>query len=110
MKCVTSENLQSQTHLDKISTWTNDMKMKLNEGKCKVMVFNETINYQFVTRLYVNNFLLENIQQTTLLGVVITSDLKWQENTKLVKRAYRRTIILVKLYEFNVPQSDLINI
>ena len=111
MKYVTSENLQSQLHLDKISAWTDDMKMKLNEGKCKVMVFNETINYQFVTRLYVNNLLLDNVQQTTLLGVVITSDLKWHENTKLlVKRAYRRTIILVKLYEFNVPQSDLINI
>ena len=75
------------------------------------MIFNETRNYQFASRLYINGSLMETVHETTLLGVVITDNLTWHENTKLlVKRAYRRTIILTKLFEFNVPQSDLINI
>ena len=43
MKYVSNENIQSQTHLNEICTWTDRMKMKLNEGKCKVMIFVENI-------------------------------------------------------------------
>ena len=44
-------------------------------------------------------------------GVVISSDLSWKKNTKqLVQRAYRRTILLHKLFEFAVPEEDLITI
>ena len=75
------------------------------------MIFNETINYQFSTRLYLNETLLEIISQTKLLGTIITSDLSWHENTlMLVRKAYARMTILRKLYCFSVPVKDLIQI
>ena len=111
MKYISSKNIQSQIYLDKISSWTDKQKMKLNESKCKVMIFNQTRNYQFTTRLQLHDSLLDIINSTKLLGIIMSDDLTWHENTKmLVKRGFQRTIILTKLYEFDVPQSDLVNI
>ena len=75
------------------------------------MIFNFTDNFQFSTRLYLENTLLEVISQTRLLGTVISSDLKWHKNTEvIVKRGYQRMIILHKLYSFKVQVRDLVNI
>ena len=85
--------------------------MKLNTKKSNTMIFNFTEDYQFATRLYLENALLENVNETKLLGVYITSDLKWTKNTEmLVIRAYKRMIMLHRLIQFNPPQSDLVTI
>ena len=102
-------NCKSQTYLDTIQEWTDGKKMKLNQKKTKVIVFNYSRNYQFATRLYIQNELLEIVQSTKLLGTVISSDLTWWENTNyLTKKGYQRVQLLKKLYEFNVPIIDLV--
>ena len=99
---VPSENLKSQEYLNNISEWTNSKKMKLNAEKTSVMIFNETEKYQFTTRLCLNEAILEILEDTKLLGIIISSDLSWYKNTKmLVSKAYKRIILLKKLYEFN---------
>ena len=106
-----SENMQSQNTLDQIQEWTDDNKMKLNSKKSKVMIFNFTDDYQFATRLYMENNLLETVTQTKLLGTIIQTDLKWHSNTEmLIKKGYQRMLILNKLYEFKVPDEDMLNI
>ena len=72
-----------------------------------------TINYcnssQFETRLYLGDKLLEQVKEATLLGVILTDDLKWHRNTQnLVQRAYKRMSILRNLVAFNVPKYDLV--
>ena len=58
-----------------------------------------------------DNTLLEIVHQTKLLGTIISSDLKWHDNTDmLTKKAYKRMIILQKLYAFNVSDCDLVKI
>ena len=53
--------------------------------------------------------LLEIVDETRLLGCVITPDLKFHKNTQfMVKRAYARMIILHRLYSFNVATEDLV--
>ena len=42
-----TDNLKSQVYLDKIQHWTKENKMRLNEKKTKVMIFNYSTNYQF---------------------------------------------------------------
>ena len=75
------------------------------------MLFNFTNVYQFATRLYIENKLLETVTQTKLLGTIIQTDLKWHSNTEmLVKKGYQRMLILNKLYEFKVPDEDMLNI
>ena len=110
-KFLPPENFKSQETLNKIVEWTSDNKMKLNKKKTEVMIFNFTRDYQFSTRLYVEDSLLEIVNQTKLLGTIISSDLKWQSNTDmLVKKAYQRMVILHKLHSFKMPVCELVNI
>jgi hypothetical protein len=75
-----SGNVESQQFMDNICEWTNLQKMKLNENKSKVMVFNCTRMFQFLARIHLND---------TLKG-------------------YQRTSILRKLYEFDIQAEDLL--
>ena len=104
-----TENILSQSYMDKITKWTKENKMKLNAKKTKIMIINFTRNYQFSTRILLENQLLEIVDETRLLGCVITPDLKFHKNTQfMVKRAYARMIILHRLYSFNVATEDLV--
>ena len=106
---IPSQNIKSQKYMDNICEWTTTNQMKLNEKKSKVMVFNYTRNYQFATRVHLNDTLLETINETTLLGTKLTSDLKWHSNSKmLTQKGYQRMSILRKLYEFDLPVEDLV--
>ena len=106
-----SENIKSQNYLQKIQDWTASNKSKLNVEKSKVMIFNFTENFQFSTRLFLENSLLEIINETKLLGTIISSDLKWHKNTEMiVKKGFQRMIILQKLAKFKVNPRDLVTI
>ena len=110
-KYLPNEHPQSQSYLNKIEQWTHANKMKLNVDKSKVMIFNFTDNHQFATRLYMEGVLLDTITHTKLLGTIVQSDLKWSKNTDMiVKKGYQRMLILHKLYAFNIPDEDLVNI
>ena len=85
--------------------------MVLNEKKTKVMIFNYTDNYKFIAKLSINNQNLEIVQKTKLLGVQLTDDLKWNENTlELVKKANSRMILLRKVASFGASIDDMKNI
>ena len=75
------------------------------------MIFNFTLNYQFTTNLSHNGDDVEVIDETKLLGTIITDDLKWHKNTEsLVKRANARMRILHKISEFSAPIEDMVTI
>ena len=54
---IPTEHLQSQVYINTINSWTENQKMKINTSKTKTMLFNFTHNYQFGTRLKLNNAL-----------------------------------------------------
>ena len=55
--------------------------------------------------------LLTQVKETCLLGVKITDDLRWRQNTaSLVSRCYKRMAILRNLNSFHVPVYEMINI
>ena len=106
-----SENIQSQTYMDNISEWTDKKQIKLSEEKSKLMIINFTKKYQFSTRVLLNNTLLDIVDNTVLLGTVMSSDMTWYKNTQyLVRRGYQRMTILRRLYEFDIPREDLVQI
>ena len=89
--------------------------MKINTNKTKTMPFNFTKNYQFGTRLHLNNGQLETVTETKLLGTILTNELKWDKNTDhIVKKSCSRMELLRKLYGFGAPpkgpQISLYNI
>ena len=106
-----STNTKTQIFIDKISEWTKTNKMELNRKKSKVMLFNYTNNFQFTSRIEMENDTMEVIRETKLLGVIVNDHLDWTSNTSsLVKRANARMRLLHKLVDFGVPQDDLVNI
>ena len=105
---ILAENLKTSKHLEEISEWTKKKKMQLNLKKTKSMIFNFSKKNQFTTKLSVNNVDLEIVKEAKLLGIIITSDLKWNKNTKvIVKKAFGRMQLLFKSANFTKNRSDL---
>ena len=105
------ENIKSYDYLKEISSWTNENQMKINADKSKYMIINFTDDYQFCTRLTIEDQPLTQVQEARLLGVVIRDDLSWKSNTHyVVKQAYKRMIILYRLTKFSMPTEDLVEI
>ena len=92
---IEATKLKTQSDIQAISEWTKNKQMKLNLKKLNAMIFNFTKNYQLTSRSIIENNQLELVKQTKLLGIIITDDLKWNEDTKyLVNRANARMEIL----------------
>ena len=105
---IPSENLKSQDWLTQINDWTVNQKMMVNEKKCKTMIFNYTDNYQFTTRLNINDQMLEVLDSTKLLGTILSNDLNWDLNTlNIVKKANARMQLLRKVASFGTSQGEL---
>ena len=111
LKYLPPQNLVTQNHLETFSKWTDSHQMKLNPAKSHYMVINFCTSLQFKTRLMIKDSLINQINETRLLGVILQDDLSWKANTKsVVKKAYTRMVILRKLVEFNVNTNDMLNI
>ena len=94
-KIIPAKNLKSQQYLKEINDWTNKMKMKLNVKKPKCRIFNYSRKHQFTTKLSVDEQNLEVVNETKILGTIITDDLKWGENTReIAKKEYKRMQLL----------------
>ena len=48
-------SLKSQKYIEEISTWTKNQQMLISEKKTKAMIINFTKNYQFYTRMKLND-------------------------------------------------------
>ena len=108
---IPPENLKTQYYLNEISKWTMRKKMKLNSAKSKIMIFNYTNNHQFTTRVNMDNVSLDVVEETKLLGTYITSDLKWDLNTKnIVKKSNARMQLLRKVASFGASRGDMVHI
>ena len=97
--------------MNNIQKWTTDQNMILNEEKTKTMVFNFTKDKQFSTRLSLNGKTLQSVNEMKLLGTILTNDLKWNKNTKLlVKKVYLQMKVLRQLKNFTKSTKDKIQI
>ena len=79
---IPKENLKTQKHINSIQHWTDNQKIILNEEKTTLMIFNFTRKHQFSTRLTLKERNIEMVSEMELLGVIVTNDLKWNNNAK----------------------------
>ena len=104
------ETFTTQQHLNKISSWSENNLVKLNEGKCDYMLFSRA-KVPFTTRLSLNSHKLDQVSATKILGMWITDDLRWDKNTKAIcQKSYARMSMLTKLRYAGVKTEDLIQI
>ena len=72
------------------------------------MIFNFSHNNQFTTNIMLKGEKLELVEETKLLGTIITSDLKWKRNTEeIVKDANKRMRLLHAAAKYTSKISDL---
>ena len=86
---ISSTNLKTQTNIIHKSNWTEKQKIVLNIKKTNYMIFNFTNNHQFRTRFSINEEHIEEKQNDKLLATIISNNLKWEENTKLLVKKKR---------------------
>ena len=72
--------------------------MKINKNKTKVMLFNTARLRDFTPKLKIDGDPIDVVEEIKLLGVILTSDLKWNENTMhITKKAYNKLWMIRRL-------------
>ena len=94
-----------QQVLDVEETGTNRDKMVINVAKCNVITFNFSGKNVCPQGLSINGNPLHQCDKIKLLGVILSEDLKWSENTShICKKAQKRFFILSKLKQFGLKK------
>ena len=110
---VPASNLKTQGYLNEINDWTDAKEMKLNERKTKCMIINFSRKNKFTTDLKLKGESLDIVDEARLLGVLLTSDLKWAANTnKIVRNANiaMKCLHIAKKFTSNVAELKQIYI
>ena len=88
---LSKESNLLQEQLDSLETFASRKLLRIKEKKTSVMKFNFARGHDFPPELTINGFedQLEVINETKLLGIMVTEDLKWNSNTEYIcKKAY----------------------
>ena len=105
-----AQNSLIQTRLNQIQEYADVHKLKINEAKTKIMTFNFSNKYDFLPKFHIGSKELEVVRSFKLLGVMISSDLKWNEHTEyIVKKANKRLWYLRRLSRLGASRDTLLN-
>ena len=100
-----------QHRLDDLEKSAHMHDMKLNIAKTKVMPFNFTRKYDFVPAFGLDGDYLDVVYETRLLGLTITSDCRWDSNTRdIVQKGNSRLWFLRRLKILGASRSTLLDI
>ena len=81
--------------------------MRINESKSKIMLFNRSKKFDFPPEYsFSNGQNLEVLEEMKLLGIVLTSDLRWASNTNYIfRRAMSKMWLLRRMKKLQLePQ------
>ena len=98
--------------INEINEYATANEMKLNLKKTKFMLFNPSRKIDFMPTFSLDNHTeIELVEEMKLLGVVITSDMKFNKNTEfIVKRAFKRIWMLKRLKNLGANSEQLIDV
>ena len=103
-----------QITLDDLRQFTVDNLMRINEPKTKIMLFNTSRNFDFPPEMRLPDSasadFLNVVEVTRLLGVQVTTDLKWSEHTKFIcKRANSKLWMLRRMKILRIDPDIIID-
>ena len=85
--------------------------MQINYTKTKVMVFNPCKSIDFMPDFELEGNPIEVVSEMKLLGLYITSDMKWRTNTtKMVSKASKKLWILRRLRKLGAKPNSLMKV
>ena len=94
--------------VNEVHKWSNDNKFQFNLGKCKELRINFTTQPYTDDALNINGEPFEIVESAKVLGVTLTSDLKWNKHVSdIVEKASKRLHLLKQLKRAEVETSSL---
>lgn len=100
-----------QFTLDGINLWCEENDMALNAQKCKEILICFWKKKPIFQQLTVNDYLVEQVKSAKLLGLMLSSDLKWNEHVAhIVKKSSRRLYMLRLLKRAKADTKTLISV
>ena len=93
-----SENSKVFKQIHDVNEYAKSNDMKLNLKKTKFMLFNACTSIDFMPELTLEGNGIDLVEEMTILGLILSSDLKFKRNTEyIVKRAFKRIWMLRRL-------------
>ena len=81
---------------------------KINLSKTKLMLFNPCYSKDFLPDIKVDDSPIELVEQTKLLGLIITSDLSWNANTEYIVDKWNKKLWMIRrLKKLGADEDDL---
>ena len=97
-----------QQEMENVTQWTSANNMKSNVNMTQEFTVSFLKNQPSLPPLTMNNQPLEAVPTTKLLGVILTSDLKWSKHVEYIcSETSKRLYTLRMLKRSGVPPSDL---
>ena len=98
-----------QNNLHKVENFTSDNLMRINEKKSKVMLFNNSKKYDFPPEFsFKDGEILECLEETKLLGILLNSSLLWDSNTANICTKTMSKIWLLRRMKTLKLESEII--
>ena len=108
-----AESNPLQLQLDNLCSFAAKKHLKIKESKSHVMKFTFSNTLDFIPEIEVNGFKdnLEIVTETKLLGIMLTSDLKWTRNTEFIcKKAYKRMWTLRRMKILDIDPLVILDV
>ena len=109
-----TDNCQLQEEINRLVTYSENNQMRINENKCKVMIFNTGRKYDGMPKLTLSgegeNY-LEVVETFKLLGIIVRSDMKWYDNTSYIcQKGYSRLWMLRRLKGLGANEEEMMDV
>ena len=97
--------------LSEFEQWCKESYMRLNPLKCKLLRVAFTRRQLPPAQVQLQELVIPDCQQVKLLGIIIRSDLKWDDHVSHITSNASRKLYLIRLLKrFGMPTSDLITL
>ena len=101
------ESSHIHKEIARLQEYSSANQMKINVEKTKLMIF-KAIDVHPVIEM--DDKQLEIVESMKLLGVIVTSDMKWHQNTDFItQKGFSRLWILRRLKKLGLPKDELLD-
>jgi hypothetical protein len=98
-----------QNYTNKMIEWSNTNNMIINGKKTKELIISYSTQKPDISLIQIGDTPIERVKQTKLLGVILSDDLSWQDNTNYIySKAAKRLYFLTLLRRAGVSKGDLL--
>ena len=105
------ENNPLASQIVNISEFAKNNLMKINSKKSSIMLFSRSKKYDFQPDLCIDDKLLDVVEETKLLGVMVSSNLKWKKHVSYLRqKSMSKLWTLRRIKEIGGSTKDLLDV